>query len=70
MINQDDSEMLTEYDFSKGIRGKYAQRYSEGTNIVKLDNDVAKMFPTAKSVNDALRVLTKIIQEHTIHQSR
>ena len=70
MINQDDSEMLTEYDFSKGIRGKYAQRYSEGTNIVKLDNDVAKMFPTAKSVNDALRVLTKIIQEHTTHQSR
>ena len=48
MINQDDSEMLTEYDFSKGIRGKYAQRYSEGTNIVKLDNDVAKMFPHCK----------------------
>jgi hypothetical protein len=64
MIKQDDPDMLDEYDFSKGVRGKYAQRYSEGTNIVKLDSDVAKMFPDEKSVNDALRALTKIIQDH------
>jgi len=70
MINQDDPEMLDEYDFSKGIRGKYAQRYSDGTNIIKRDNDVAKMFPNAKSVNDALRALTKIIQEHPRYQAR
>jgi hypothetical protein len=64
MIKQDDPDMLDEYDFSKGVRGKYAQRYSEGTNIVKLDSDVAKMFPDEKSVNDALRALIKIIQDH------
>jgi hypothetical protein len=29
---QKDPDMLEEYDFSKGIRGKYAKRYAEGAN--------------------------------------
>ncbi len=37
--------MLEEYDFSGGIRGKYAQRYAEGTNVVVIDPDVAEYFP-------------------------
>ena len=64
MTNEHDSEMLDEYDFSKGIRGKYAKRYNEGTNIIRLDDDVAKIFPDAKSVNEALRALGKIIHQH------
>ena len=64
MTNQHDPDMLDEYDFSKGIRGKYAQRYSEGSNIVKLDDDVAEIFPDEKSVNDALRALANIIRSH------
>ena len=64
MTNQQDPDMLDEYDFSKGIRGKYAQRYSEGSNIVKLDDDVAEIFPDEKSVNDALRALANIIRSH------
>ncbi|NET66450.1 MAG: hypothetical protein F6K63_19485 [Moorea sp. SIO1G6] len=63
--NQQDQDRLDEYDFSKGIRGKYAQRYSEGSNIVKLDDDVAEMFPDEKSVNDALRALANIISINT-----
>ncbi|NEN98573.1 MAG: hypothetical protein F6K50_24595 [Moorea sp. SIO3I7] len=63
--NQQDQDLLDEYDFSKGIRGKYAQRYSEGSNIVKLDNDVAEMFPDQKSINDALRALANIISINT-----
>jgi hypothetical protein len=59
-----DPEMLDEYDFSQGIRGKYAERYQEGTNIIKLDDDVAQIFPDSKSVNEALRALAKIIQQH------
>ena len=47
--------MCDHYDFSKGVRGKYAKRYKEGTNIVRLDPDVAKEFPDAAAVNDALR---------------
>ena len=64
MTNEHDSEMLDEYDFSKGIRGKYAKRYHEGTNIIRLDDDVAKIFPDAKSANKALRALGKIIHQH------
>ena len=54
-------EMLEEYDFSNGIRGKYAQRYKEGVNVVKLDTDVIKFFPDAKSVNEALRTLIRLM---------
>ena len=43
------------YDFSGGVRGKYAARYAEGSNVVVLDPDVAKRFPTAQAVNEALR---------------
>jgi hypothetical protein len=49
-----------EYDFSKGVRGKYARAFLEGTNLVVLDPDVAEMFPTSTAVNDALRALAKI----------
>ena len=59
-----DSDMLDEYDFSQSRRGKYAQRYTEGSNIVKLDDDVAEIFPDERSVNDALRALAKIIRSH------
>lgn len=53
--------MLDEYDFSGGVRGKYAQQYKEGVNIIKLDKDVRKIFPDAKSVNEALRTLIHIM---------
>ena len=48
-------EMLDEYDFSQGIIGKYAKQYAEGTNVVVLDADVAKVFPDSAAVNEALR---------------
>lgn len=67
MANNKNSDILEEYDFSKGICGKYAERYREGTNLVKLDEDVAAIFPDAKSVNDALRALAKIIHQHEKH---
>jgi len=54
--------MKKEYDFSKGIRGKYTKQYKTGTNIVLLDPDVAKVFKTPRSVNQALRSLAKIIK--------
>jgi len=54
-------EMLEEYDFSNGVRGKYAKAYKEGVNIVKLDSDVMKFFPNAKSVNEALRTLINLM---------
>lgn len=58
-----DPDMLDEYDFSKGVRGKYAKRYAEGTNIVVLSPDVAQVFPNSESVNEALRVLVKVARQ-------
>jgi hypothetical protein len=54
------SDMREEYDFSKGVRGKYAKRFATGSNIVVLDPDVARLFPDSKTVNDTLRTLARI----------
>jgi hypothetical protein len=56
-------EIRPEYDLSQltgGVRGKYAERYRDGTNLVLLDPDVAQLFPDDESVNEALRALAKI----------
>lgn len=58
-----DPDMLEEYDFSKGVRGKYAKRYAEGTNVVVVEPDLAKFFPDHDSVNDALRHLAAVIKK-------
>ena len=58
-------EMLDEYDFSGGVRGKYADRFAQGSSVVVLDPDVAQVFADSESVNRALRALVEIIQ----HQS-
>jgi len=50
-------DMRPEYDFSEGIRGKYADQYRRGTNLILLDPELAKAFPDSKAVNDALRTL-------------
>jgi hypothetical protein len=59
-----DPDMLDEYDFSSGVRGKYAKRYAEGTNVVVLAPDVAALFPDADSVNNALRALVRIARRN------
>lgn len=56
----EEDDLRPEYDFSKlkgRVRGKYVERYREGTNLVLLDPDVAAAFPDAKAVNDALRLI-------------
>ena len=58
-------EMLPEYDFSGGVRGKYASRFAKGTIMVVLDPDVAEVFPDANSVNKALRALGDIIRDRS-----
>ena len=53
--------LRAEYDFSRGVRGKYFRRYHRGANVVVLEPDVAKAFPNAGAVNDSLRALANII---------
>lgn len=62
MSSESDYEMKEEYnpeDLVNGVRGKYFERYQRHSNIVKLDDDVAKAFPNAQAVNEALRKLIR-----------
>ena len=60
MNPSDDDEMLPEYDLTGGVRGKYVERYRQGTNVVLLEPDLAKVFTSSEAVNDALRELVRI----------
>lgn len=53
---------LTANQLREGSRGKYAGHYAAGVNIVRLDPDVAAVFPDSESVNEALRALADIIR--------
>jgi hypothetical protein len=53
-------DLRPEYDLSllgTGIRGKYYRQAAEGTNLVLIEPDLARVFPNAESVNRALRLL-------------
>ena len=66
----EEDDLRPEYDFSQmkgSVRGKYVERYRQGTNLVLLDPDIAAAFPDAKAVNDALRLL---LQEKQSPQPR
>jgi hypothetical protein len=59
-------EMLDEYDFTGGVRGKYVDRFPKGSNVVVvLEPDVAQVFKDSDSVNRALRDLAAIIQRQS-----
>jgi hypothetical protein len=62
--------MKDEYDFSKGVRGRYASRFKEGSIAVVLDPDVAEDFPNADAVNNALRALAAIIREREVASAK
>ena len=60
-----EDDLRPEYDFSQmsgGVRGKYAEHYQSGTNLVLLEPDIAQAFPTEESVNEALRLLMQVAQ--------
>lgn len=67
MKNDDlDDDMRPEYDLSKlknQVRGKYVERYRQGTNIVHLEPEVHEAFPDSASVNNALKMLINIAKK-------
>ncbi len=67
---QDKDTMRPEYDFSRGVRGKHAARYAEGTNVVVLEPDVAREFRTTEQVNETLRSISKLLQQHRKRSGR
>ena len=58
----EEDDLQPEYDFSNAVRGKYYQRYQEGSNVILLDADVARTFKDSESVNRALRLLLELAQ--------
>ena len=65
-----DDDLRPEYDLSQmkdGVRGKYAKRFREGTNLVLLSPDVAQYFPDEASVNAALRSLVSVAKTQLQH---
>jgi hypothetical protein len=58
-------DIAPEYDFSSGVRGKYARRYAEGSNVVVLDPDVAAVFRDSHAVNDVLRSLAVVLRKQS-----
>jgi len=68
MPKSSENEMRAEYDLSKlkdGVRGKYYSKAKAGTNLVLLDPDIAKVFPSDESVNRALRLLLETASDAT-----
>ena len=57
-----DATMRGEYDFSRGVRGRYADRFAQGSNVVVLDPDVARLFSTSEAVNRALRSFAELVR--------
>jgi hypothetical protein len=57
----EEEDDIPEMDLSGGVRGKYYQQYVQGTNVVLLDPDVAKVFRDSAVVNQALR---EYLSEH------
>jgi hypothetical protein len=62
-------QMRPEYDFSKGVRGKHAERYAAGSNVVVLAPDVASQFQTADDVNETLRAVAKLVERRRKRQT-
>jgi hypothetical protein len=63
MKKVDSQRMRSEYDFANmkgGVKGKYVKRLNAGSNVVLLDSDIHKAFPTGEAVNETLRALLKI----------
>jgi len=55
----EDGEMRAEYDFSTARRNPYAERANMQTNIVVIEPELYKAFPSAEAVNEALRLVLK-----------
>ena len=59
----EDDDLEPEYDFTGAVRGKYYERYQQGSNVVLLDPDVAHAFRDSEAVNRALRLLLDLAKQ-------
>ena len=65
-----EDDLRPEYDLAQlkgGVRGKYAKRFQQGTNLILLSPDVARYFPDERSVNTVLRSIVGIAKTELVH---
>lgn len=60
--DQDIPELKRE-QLGTGVRGKYFQRFTHGSNVVVLRPEIQKAFPTSEAVNKALASMLAFAQE-------
>jgi hypothetical protein len=66
-------ELRREYrlaELKHPVRAKYHARTTAGSNVVLLDADVARAFPTAEAVNQALRMLVAVAKSRVPEAKR
>ena len=61
---EEDDDILPEYDFTQGVRGKHHEAYKAGTNVIFLEPDLAEVFRDSASVNRVLRLLLNLAKEN------
>jgi hypothetical protein len=66
---EEDEDMLPEYDFAQGVRGRHHEDYKAGTNVIFLEPDLAKVFTNSDSVNRVLRLLLNLAKENVATNS-
>jgi hypothetical protein len=66
MKMDENDELLPEYDldYSKSKPNRFAEKYQQMQRMIVLDSDVADKFPNSESVNEALRFLVRITEQH------
>jgi hypothetical protein len=62
------NDLLPEYDFKGAVRGKYYDRYRQGTNVVLLEPDIASLFRDSAAVNRTLRLLISLARAEVVGQ--
>ena len=70
MASGERDTMRPRYDFSGAVRGKTAERYAEGTNVVVVGRDVLDVFPDGSAVNEALSALAPVIRRRSKMRKR
>ncbi len=61
---EEDDDILPEYDFTQGVRGKHHEAYKTGSNVIFLEPDLAEVFRDSASVNRVLRLLLNLAKEN------
>lgn len=70
MSQESTDEMRPEYDFSNAVQGRHHEAYTNGTNVVLLEPDVARVYRDSASVNKALRLLIEIARNQSVSNAK